>query len=507
MSTRTSRAISGTLASFIQFGVRIILQAALAPLVLKVAGQETLGAYSILIQVIGYLALLDVGFGVAQSRYLAQASGYDDNGKRFRDVFETGRTYFLFSNAFYALLVLVFSFFVGRLFSFSSEVENQAHYGLWILAIWSMVRVPFAVYGAALTARQNLAANNIINTVGNVARIVFSLGAVAVGFGLVGLIVSNVVAEVITCVLQRWHYRKLYPSERYHWGIPSWPLFGEMIRYGFGFIFVVIGGRLSFQSDNLVVGLLHGAEKTSIYYITQMPAFLLITFIWVIVDNAGPALNELYARKNTSRLQHSYFCLLKYSTLCGLFLSLGLLIFNRCFISLWVGTKQYAGDVMTVSLAVFTIASVINHVNAYFIGVYGAVRYLAIVSIVGGLANLGLSIILGQVMGMQGVMVASAIVEVVMLVMFWLYNLSLLKISILDVCYRAIKPALVANLFVIPVVAFVYLYQRTISWGMLIFCILCFTSMWAIGTLLAGLDREELAQIQAYLRGMVNATR
>ncbi len=502
MGTRTSRAISGTLTSFIQFAVRIILQAALAPLVLKVAGQETLGAYSILMQVIAYLALVDLGFGVALSRYLAQAYGYDDNSKRFREVFETGRTYFLFSNSIFALLALILSYYIGNIFSFSYAIEMQARIGLWILALWSIVRVPLAVYSGALAATQNLAANNIINMIGNALRLVFSLGAVIAGLGLVGLMLGNVLSEVITHIMHFWYYRKIYPKQRFNWGIPNWQLFGKMMKFGLGYLLVIVGGRLSLCSDNLVVGLLYGGTKTSIYYTTQMPAFLLIALIWMITDNAGAAINELYARKNTARLTINYLRLFKYSLILGFTLSLGLLAFNRSIVTLWVGTVQYAGDLMTISLSVFAIASVVNHVNGYIIGVYGAVRFLSTVSITGGILNLIMSLILGRIIGLEGVMIASAIVEVIVMVFFGSYCLRLLDISFGSLWRKSIMPAIAANCFVIPVV--VYTLRGNIPANMPSFIVWSsiFLIISLIGITLAGLDKSDFQDINVYFGGV-----
>jgi O-antigen/teichoic acid export membrane protein len=96
--SRTSRALKGTLTNFLQYGLQIILQAALVPLVLHIAGKEMLGAYAILMQAISYLALADLGFSVAANRFLAQAHGLDDGGLRFRQVMGTARTFAFFSN-------------------------------------------------------------------------------------------------------------------------------------------------------------------------------------------------------------------------------------------------------------------------------------------------------------------------------------------------------------------------------------------------------------------------
>ena len=498
MTTRTSHAISGTLTSFVEFGLRIGLQAALLPLVLRVAGQETLGAYAALMQVIGYLALVDLGFGVALSRYLAQAFGYDDQKKRFSAIFTTGRTFYLASNCVVALFAFILSIYVGNLFSLSSSVETQARIGLWILAAWGVLRTPLAVYGGALIATQHLAAANIISMVGNALRLILSLGMVLFGFDLIGLMLAGVFAEAATFSLQRWQYRKTYPGEKFGWGIPNWQLFREMLGFGIGYLLVIIGGQLTFNTDSAVVGYLYGGVATSIYYTTQMPTFLLIALIWKITDNAAPAFNELYAKKETERLQNAYYKLIKYGLILSLGLGLGLLALNRTLITLWVGEGQYAGNVMTISLALFAIGTVINHVNALVLVAYGAVRLLSIISIVGGVCNLGLSLLLGKIFGLQGVMVASAVVEIVVVGVLCVYGLSLMKINVLSLWQKAVMPALVANLFVIPVVAFMYLHHQAASWPMLILWSFAFMAIWAIGTVTVGLNKADFDQLRDY---------
>ena len=145
--------------------------------------------------------------------------------------------------------------------------------------------------------------------------------------------------------------------------------------------------------------------------------------------------------------------------------------------------------------------------NALVLVAYGSVRLLSIICIVCGVCNFGLSLILGKILGLQGVMVASAVVETGSVGVLCLYSLSLMEINALSLWRKAVRPALAANLFVIPLVAFAYLYQQTISWLMLILWLLAFTAIWAVGTFTAGLDREELAQIKGYFGRIVNATK
>ena len=91
MTSRTNKAVKGTITSLVQFGVLVILQTVLTPAILKIAGQEVLGAYSIVMQIIGYGLILDFGLGVALSRYLSQSFGDNDKGTKFIKIFNIGR--------------------------------------------------------------------------------------------------------------------------------------------------------------------------------------------------------------------------------------------------------------------------------------------------------------------------------------------------------------------------------------------------------------------------------
>ena len=142
---RTNKAIKGTMMSFLQYGLQIILQALMAPLILKIAGRETLGAYAILMQVIGYGILLDLGFGVALGRYLAQAFGLDGNGGRFIETFNIGRTFYLFTNLIFGLLIIIFSFFVNKFLLVNDIILAQARLSCCLYGLWIIIRTPFVI--------------------------------------------------------------------------------------------------------------------------------------------------------------------------------------------------------------------------------------------------------------------------------------------------------------------------------------------------------------------------
>ena len=412
VTNRTERAVKGTLVSFLQYGTQMLLQAFLAPLVLRLAGQETLGAYALLMQVVGYLAMLDLGFSVTLNRYLAQASGLDDGGKRFRDVLSTARTFLLGSNLLIAALTVLVSFNIEVLFSLTPQIASQARLGLAVLAVWTVARTPWVVYGIGLNATQNLVAANSIGIIGNSGRLLFSLGLVFAGTGLVGLMAATVLAEALATLLSSSHFRRIFPQHRPQWGIPDRKLFKEMLSFSLQAMLISVAWRLVYYTDNIVVGYLYGAAAVSVYYTTQMPATIGFNIANRVSDNAAPAVNELYARQERVKLREVFLRLHRFNFLLVIPLAAGLALLNRELVSLWVGKGQYAGDLMSCALAAFTLLITVSHVSWTFVFASGQIRTLSWVSLFEGAANLGLSLWLGRLIGLPGVMVATVLASI-----------------------------------------------------------------------------------------------
>ena len=245
--SRSARAAKGFAASIVQYCTQILVQILLAPIVLRLAGRETLGAYAAIMQTLGFLALVDIAGSWSLERFLGQASGLDDGGKRFRNVFTTSRTILLVTNCVFAILVLVFSFFVARLFHLSPAVAREAKHALYVIAAWSVLRTPLATYANASIATQDIAATNLIGALAGVLRTVASLTFVLAGAGLFGLMLAGTVAEAIGNLLYRSRYRKMNPGLTPGWGIPDRALLREMLGFGGHAAFLNIGNMLFFQ--------------------------------------------------------------------------------------------------------------------------------------------------------------------------------------------------------------------------------------------------------------------
>jgi len=501
--SRTSRVVAGTVTGWVQFFLNLCLQLTIIPLLLKVAGQETLGAYAILIQVLGYIALVDLGLSATTMRFLSQAYGYDDNGERFRNVLSIARTCLLVTNIAFAILAVLFSVWLNDFVNLSEALITDSRISIYLIAIWALIRSPWVVYTGGLIAIQKMASANMIYMLGNIVRLLFSIGFVLAGMGLVGLILANILAEVVSTILFTGFFRKHYGKLKLAWKLPDQKLFKEILGFSLHILIINISSLLIFSTDNMVVGFLYGAVATSIYYSTQVPAQSGYNLILLISRNASPAINELYARNDINSLQNVFIRLHRYTLLLASPFVIGLLLLNKTFIVLWVGPQQYAGDLMTWGLAGLALIMCISGVSNVFVQAKGNIRFLSMLTFFEGVLNLLLSLWLGRKIGISGVLLATLFTHIPTTVYLQWRAQNDLKIGFLLFLRKSVLPA--ASLSALAAILLIVLTAiiHPVNWIAFIGTALSFLFAYSLLCYRFALEGIERTKLLNYLRQIV----
>jgi O-antigen/teichoic acid export membrane protein len=499
-STRSQKALLGIFTGILQYVFTIVLQFILSPLILKYAGSDVLGAYSFLMQMVSWAALSDLGFGTSVGRFLAQSLTLDGKREEFIKVFTTGRTYYIFSNILFSLVILIFNFNLEKILITSSSILQECHYSLILLSIWIVIRTPLSLYNDSLIATQNLFSVNIITTIGAIVRLVLSLVFVIMRADLVGLMFANIFSEFITSLLCYIVYRKKFSFDKFGWGLPDKDLFRSMLGFGFSYMLVMLSSRLSSNTDSIIIGTLFGTTAVAIFYTSQMPGTMLSQVIWKIVDNSAPAINELYSKSLFPQLISVYFRILKYSLLFAFPLGIGIVCYNRIAISLWVGESQYAGDIFTLALALFIITQVIIHLNCVFLIALGKVKVMSYSFIFTGILKVTCSYFLARSIGISGIMVSSAIVDMIECIFLIKVILKHLEISYNQIFIDALYPSLKACIFLVLTPITSFFLPSINDWSEFILSASFFLVLWLLGAIIFGLINAERANLYIFLK-------
>jgi O-antigen/teichoic acid export membrane protein len=153
-----------------------------------------------------------------------------------------------------------------------------------------------------------------------------------------------------------------------------------------------------------------GAAAASSFYTSQMPTMTGYNMLYKLTENSAPAIYELHGRSDIEKLRNAFTRLMRLMLLMTIPLATGVFLFNRDLVITWVGQQQYAGKLLTVTLALFCMVNAVQGIAILFSFVFGWVRLLAISALIQGAANFGLGYYLGRKLGMGGITLALVLV-------------------------------------------------------------------------------------------------
>jgi O-antigen/teichoic acid export membrane protein len=407
--TRADRAAKGYIAGVLQLTLYMALQAVLAPVVLKRAGAQTLGAYGAIMQVVAAFAVFQLAFSTTLARYLAQQHGRDDATSRFAAIFTTGRTCLLAGSVLIAVATALAAGLLVAPLKLPPPMALAARSSLYALAAWFIVRTPVASYDNALVATQNLAAAQTITGFQNLGRVLGSLGAVLLGYGLFGMVLAAIGADLLTGSLNRFVFLRAYPERKPGWGFPDLPLLATMSRFAAHAFLIQLATMLTFNSNLMIAGYVVGALGASLVYTNQLPAATAQGLILRLADNVAPAINELHARGETAALRRTFLRMHRLTANLALPLAAGVLLFNRSLVSLWVGHRQDGGELMSAAVAALALAVSLEHVNVVFAMALGLEQAVMRFALAEAAIAVALSCVLGRLWGAGGIPAAVAL--------------------------------------------------------------------------------------------------
>jgi len=410
MVNRKKKIISGIATNYLQYILATLLAIVLSPVVLKYAGKETMGAYAILLQLIAYVGLVDMGFGYSTGRFVAQA--YAKGKDSFNSIIIFYRSIAIIQNLLMAVVFYVLSFVVIGFFNFSEEVGHNVVVALRYLSIWRLLSAPWMVYYGILYATNNMSQQNIAEIFQNASKIILSIIFVYFGYAVVGLIISQIISQLLGLLIKYFISLKKIGVIPFKFQLKYNELFKEILFFSLNSFLITIAIRLVFTTDNLVIGYLFGPLAVTTYYLTYQPGRILQQIALRITDNFFPSFNELFAQNRIKKIREVYLKLLKLTFIIAVPISFGIGLFTKQVVTLWVGADNYLQQPMAIWSGIFAFTIIMGHVANAIVMMNGKIKTLSYFALFEGVLNIVLSVILAKLIGLHGIMLATVIANI-----------------------------------------------------------------------------------------------
>jgi len=397
--------------NLLNVGVTALILVWLTPYLIRHLGVSAYGVYPLINTIAMYFVMFSSSYTGAVARFTAVS--IDRNEEEARDIY--------FSTAFYSLLstnlvllgvVVIISYFLPALINIPTGFEQGTRW-LFVFVMFSALcntlASPFWV-GTFVTHRFYMRNySEILSRILQVAVIVggfwfFGASLTFIGLGRSGMFLFQLGCAVYLTGL-------LLPRLRLRRSLFSWTALGEMSRMSGWMTIDAIGTLLYLSTDLLVINLIAGPEKAGLYAIVLQWVLLLQTLTPAISRVFAPVAIDFIAKGDLPSLSFHTQRAVKFMGLLlalpvGLVCGLSFPLLHR-----WVGAEfAHLSPLLTflmVPQVVFLSISPLYNINRGM----NKVKIPAIVTLVGGLSNLILSVVLLKYtqLGLYGVALATVL--------------------------------------------------------------------------------------------------
>lgn len=429
-----------------------------SPFLVHRLGSVGYGIWTLVNSMVSYMALLDLGLrGTVTrfvSRYHAQGA-HEDSSKAVSAVF--------WLRLWTAVVILtgtaLLSTLAPRLLRIPPELQFSARWAVVMVGISLAVTITFGIFGAVLAALQRFdlvcsvsIAQTALRTAGTIWLLKSGYGIVALAMWELGVVI--IANSALTVLAMR-----VYKEIRVLFRRPDSATLRQLGGYSFYVIVVNACHQVINYTDNLVVGAFISVAAVTFYTIAgglleygrQMVSALGLSFL--------PLASSMDARGQKDQLRNLLFQGTCATLLIGLPIYTTLFFRGHTFIGLWLGQEyaEVSGNILRI-LVMGQIFLIAQYTNYNIVCALGKQKPLALRMAAEAAANLVLSVVLAQRIGLMGVAVGTLIPSIINHVFFGSrYICKLLEVPVHQFLWRSWARS---GLAAIPFGLAVYLSDR-----------------------------------------------
>lgn len=332
----------GAMLSYISIIVSTIISLLYTPFLINNLGQSEYGLYSLINSVIGYLTILDLGFGnaivVYTAKYRAQQK-YDEE-KKLHGMF---LIVFTIIGIIVGLIGLVLYFNVDKLFgSTMSSIElYKAKIMMLILTFNLIVSFIFSIYSSILNAYEKFVYQKLISILNTILKPLIMIPLLFMGYKSITMVIVITILNILVLLSNYFYCRKKLNIKIKYNGFDK-ILFKTILNYSIWIFLGVIVDKINWSVDQFVLGAVSGTIAVSIYSVATQINVLFMNLSTAVSGVLLPKMSKLVAKNvNNEELTNEFIKVGRIQYLLIFLMASGITLFGKEFFITWVG-KEYA---------------------------------------------------------------------------------------------------------------------------------------------------------------------
>ncbi|MGY3780224.1 flippase [Streptococcus gallolyticus] len=452
----------GAVLSYFSITVNTVIQLLYTPLLVRMLGQSDYGLFSLVSSIIGYLTVLDLGFGNAIIVYTAKYRTQEryDELRKLHGMF---KVVFYIIGIFSGLLGLVLYFNVDSFFAKSmTDVEVQKMRIMMLILTFNLVvTFSFSLYNSIISAYEKFIYQKALAILNSVLKPMLMIPLLFLGYKSIALCVVITLVNIIVLLSNYIFCRYSLKLEIKYQGF-DFKLFKKIFSYSIWIFLAVIVDKVNWSVDNFILGAVSGTVAVSIYSIAATLNQLFINLSTAISGVLLPKMSKMIANNVSSeQLTDEMIKVGRIQNYVIFLMCSGLILFGKQFITLWVGDGFEESYYVALLLIVPVCFPLIQNIGLSIMQAMNRFKFRSISTSIMAAFNIIISVILAKKMGATGAAIGSSIALIVCnIFIINIYYYKVLKLNVIRFwknIFKQVIPFIIPIMFIILVMKFIVL--------------------------------------------------
>lgn len=400
----------GSILSYVVIALNMLIGLIYTPIMLRLMGQSEYGTYSLIASIMGYLTVLDLGFGNAIIIYTS----------RFRAKGQKGQQSKL--NGMFLIIYSIIGIIAGiigailyanmdRMFASTMTIQElqKAKVMVIILIINLIFTFPLSIFGSIITAYEKFIFSKVVNILRIILMPCIMLPLLYMGYRSVTMTLVTTILNLSSLIINLIYCLKVIKIN-FTFGKFDTKLLKEIFGYSFFIFLAIIVDKINLNIDQFILGSVIGTIEVAIYtvaaqihtiYVSLSTAIngVLLPKITMLVENkeSDEKISDIFIQ--TGRLQYIIMALI----------TTGFIIFGQEFIRIWAGEGYEKSYWTELILMIPAIVPLIQNVGINILQAKNMHKFRTVVYFFIAIANLFISIPLARKFGSIGSAIGTSI--------------------------------------------------------------------------------------------------
>lgn len=407
-NNRTNAVKKNIVGSILVKGISILIQLLLVPLTLGYLSTELYGIWLTLSSILIWINFFDVGFTLGLKNKLAEAIAIGDL-KRGKALVST--TYFMMIIIFVPLCIileLILPHINWSTFLNVNQIYNeQLVEVMQVLVICFCLQMIFNVISSILAACQKVALSSAFPVIGNFLALIaiylltkFSQPSL-LNLALAISYLPIIVYFISSIIFFSGKLKAIRPSFK---AIDT-SLIKDILNLGVRFFIIQIQLIILYQSTNILISNIASPADVTSYNIAYKYLSIVIMVLNIVLAPLWPAFTDAYTKHDYTWMHSVYHRMMKlFGLLC--IVTIIMIIISPLIYNVWIGDKTNVPFKMTLCVAIYVIVLSWNTLQTVLINGTGCIMVQTLISLIGILLHIPISLLLGKYIGSIGVVVS-----------------------------------------------------------------------------------------------------